>query len=255
MAILIKTAEEIAALREGGAILSSILHDVAKRAVPGAEALALDAYARELIDKAGAVPAFLGYTPEGVSYPFPAALCVSINDEVVHGIPKEGVVLREGDVASLDLGLKYKGCFTDMAVTVPVGEVSARAKKLLSVTESALMEGIAAARGGNRVGDIGHAIESFVRPHKFGIIRELAGHGVGRHIHEDPYVPNYGRKGTGDILRPGMVIAIEPMVNIGGEGAYPLDDEYTWVTEDGTKSAHFEKTILITDGDPEILTP
>lgn len=253
--IHIKTAEEIEKLRKGGAILSSVLREVATRAVPGASVMALDAYARDLIGKAGGVPAFLGYTPEGISYPYPTALCVSVNDEIVHGIPKEGVTLREGDIVSLDLGLKYEGMFTDMAITVPVGAIPKRVTELIEVTESALMEGIAAARAGNRVGDIGHAIESYVRPYKFGIVRDLAGHGVGKYIHEDPFVPNYGRKGTGEVLRAGMVIAIEPMINEGTDDAHPLEDEYTWVTSDGKRSAHFEKTILITDGDPEILTP
>ncbi len=254
MAIIIKTKEEIEILREGGKRLAKILHAVSKKVAPGISTIELDKYARELIARGGDVAAFLNYKPYGASYPYPAAICISVNHEVVHGIPTKEKILHEGDIVSLDLGLKHEGLFTDHCVTVPVGPISKKSELLLSVTKSALYEGIMAARAGARVGDIGFAIESYIRPHKFGIVRELAGHGVGREIHEDPYVPNYGKNGTGAVLKQGMVIAIEPMVNEGTDEVILSDDGYTYETADHKKSAHFEHTILITDGDPEILT-
>jgi methionyl aminopeptidase len=214
----------------------------------------LDQYAEQLIREGGDLPAFLNYRPEGAVRPFPASLCISINDEVVHGIPSKKRILKEGDIVSLDLGLKHKGLFTDMAITVPVGKVSDSATKLLKVTEEALKVAINAAEAGFKTGDIGHAVESFVRPHKYGIVDVLSGHGVGKYIHEDPYIPNFGKAGTGEKLVPGMVIALEPMLNIGTKNVTLDDDGYTFRTADGKLSAHFEHTILITEEDPEILT-
>jgi methionyl aminopeptidase len=253
MSIIIKTKEQIDILREGGRILATVLAKVAKKAVPGVSTLLLDQYAYKLIKEAGGEPAFLHYKPEGVDIPYPASLCTSVNSEIVHGIPKAHVILKEGDIVSLDLGVKYKGLFTDHAVTVAVGKVSKASQELLNDTHEALLVGIEAAKGGNTVGDIGYAIEHFVA-RKYGIVRELSGHGVGVKIHEDPYVPNFGKKGKGQKLIPGMVIAIEPMLNIGRAGIAQDNDGYTIRTADGSRSAHFEHTVLITDTEAEILT-
>ena len=254
--VIIKTKKEIEILREGGKHLAAILYKVKEKVATGVSTKDLDTYARELIKDLGDYPAFLNYRPEGASIPFPAALCVSVNDEVVHGIPSSKRILREGDIVSLDLGLKHKGLFTDMAITVPVGQVNAESQKLMQITEQALQVGIDAARNGNRVGDIGYAVEQFVRSQKekYGIVEVLSGHGVGRAIHEDPYIPNFGRQGTGEKLVPGMVIALEPMLNIGTKKVTIDNDGYTFRTADAKPSAHFEHTILITEGDAEILT-
>jgi methionyl aminopeptidase len=252
--IIIKTLEEIEILREGGRRLAEILYKVKEKVAPGVTTKELDQYAEQLIREGGDLPAFLNYRPEGAVRPFPASLCISINDEVVHGIPSKKRILKEGDIVSLDLGLKHKGLFTDMAITVPVGKVSDSATKLLKVTEEALKVAINAAEAGFKTGDIGHAVESFVRPHKYGIVDVLSGHGVGKYIHEDPYIPNFGKAGTGEKLVPGMVIALEPMLNIGTKNVTLDDDGYTFRTADGKLSAHFEHTILITEEDPEILT-
>ncbi len=259
MAIIIKTEEEIAKLREGGKRLGTILAKVAARIAPGVSTYDLDAYARELIAAGGDTAAFLNYQPYGASYPYPAALCTSVNGEVVHGIPKKEVILKDGDVVAIDLGLKHEGLFTDHALSVPVGKVSKETAQLLAVTKAALEEGIFAIQPGARVGDIGHAIESYIKKfgdgkNTYGIVDILSGHGVGREIHEDPFVPNYGKKGTGALLKPGMVIAIEPMVNLGTKEVVLDKDGYTYKTEDGKKSAHFEHTVLITDTGAEILT-
>ncbi len=252
--IIIKTKEEIEILREGGKRLAFVLNKVKEKVAPGVSTWELDQYAEKLIREMGDYPAFLNYRPEGAVGPYPASLCVSVNDEVVHGIPKKDRILQEGDIVSIDLGLRHKGLFTDMAMTVGVGEVSPASLKLMKTTEKALGIGISASIAGNKIGDIGHAIESFVRPHKYGIVEVLAGHGVGRAIHEDPFIPNYGKKGTGVKLVPGMVIALEPMLNNGTKNVTIDDDGWTFRTADRKKSAHFEHTILITEGEPEILT-
>ncbi len=254
MGIIIKTPKEIEILREGGKRLATILNKVKERVAPGVSTWDLDKYAEKLITETGDTPAFLNYRPEGAIKPFPASLCVSVNDEVVHGIPSKDRILQEGDIVAIDLGLKHKGLFTDMALTVPVGNISSGSAKLLKTTEKALYVGIDAAQNGNTVGDIGHAIESYVRPHRYGIVEVLSGHGVGRAIHEDPYIPNFGKKGKGTKLVPGMVVAIEPMLNNGTKNVTLDEDGYTFHTNDGKKSAHFEHTILITEGEPEILT-
>lgn len=252
--VIIKTKEEIEILREGGRHLAQVLFKVKDTIKPGITAKELDFYAFKLIKELGDKPAFLNYRPEGATKPFPASLCVSVNDEVVHGIPTNKKVLKEGDVVSIDLGLNHKGLFTDMALTVGVGEINDSTKHLLEKTEKALMVGINAAVSGNHVGDIGHAVETFIKPYGYGIVEALSGHGVGRHIHEDPYIPNFGKKGTGALLKPGMVIAIEPMINSGSKNVVIDADGYTIRTKDGKKSAHFEHTILITENEPEILT-
>lgn len=252
--IIIKTPEEIEILREGGKRLATVLYKVGDMVKPGISTKDLDDYALKLIKEMGDEPAFLNYKPVGADSPYPASICISVNNEVVHGIPKKDKILKEGDVVSLDLGLKHKNLFTDMAITVGVGEISPALKKLLEITEKSLQVGIEMAQEGNKIGDISHAIESFIRPHKYGIVEILAGHGVGRAIHEDPYIPNFGKAGVGAKLVPGMVIAIEPMVNNGTKNVVLDKDGWTFRTADGKSSAHFEHTILITEGEPEILT-
>ena len=252
--MIVKTDEERKILREGGRRLARVLDEVANAVKPGISTKELDVLAYKLIREGGDSPAFLNYQPEGAKFPYPASLCVSVNDEVVHGIPSPERILKEGDTVSLDLGLKHRNLFTDMAITVPVGNVDAEARRLLKATREALEKGISAARIGNRVGDVSFAIESFVRPHGYGIVEVLSGHGVGRKIHEDPYVPNFGKPGTGPKLEVRMVIAIEPMINLGTKNVILEKDGYTFRTADGKKSAHFEHTILITESGPEILT-
>lgn len=258
MAIIIKTEEQIEGIREAGRRLGIILEAVKARAIPGATAVELDTYAEELIVAGGDVPAFKKYKPDLHHTPFPNSLCVSINNEVVHGIPHVGKVLKAGDIVSLDLGLSHNGFFADHATTIIVGESEGygtdKEKKLLKVARDALYAGIDMARPGNRVGDIGAVVGFFASKNGLGNVRDLAGHGVGVAIHEDPYIPNYGRKGTGALLKPGMTIAIEPMFTLGSPAVTVLSDGYTVVTGDRSKAAHFEHTVLITHGDPEILT-
>ncbi len=251
--IIIKTESEIERLKKGGPILARILREVATATKPGVTTKSLDALAHKLIIDAGCKPAFLHYRPEDASHPYPATLITSINDEVVHGIPGERV-LKEGDIIALDLGLSYEGMFLDHAMSMGVGKIKPEDKELLSVTQEALAEGIAAIIPGATVGDIGYAIEHYVKPYKLGIVRDLSGHGVGRAIHEDPYIPNYGKAGKGAKLVPGMVIAIEPMLTRGAEDVILMKDGYTLKTSDGSHSAHFEHTVLITEEGAEILT-
>lgn len=254
MAIKLKNAKEIEILREGGRRLSNVLNRVAKEVKAGMTKIEIDKMAEDYIIAGGDLPAFKNYKPYGSKVAFPAVLCISVNDEIVHGIPN-GYRLKEGDIVGLDLGIKHGGFYTDMAVTIGIGEVDKEAKRLMEVTSQSLELGIMSAVAGNYTGDIGYAIQSFVKPYRYGIVRELSGHGVGHKIHEDPYVPNYGKPGSGVKLKPGMVIAIEPMINEGGDDIILAEDDFTFRTKDGSRSAHFEKTILITDGAPEILTP
>ena len=256
--IYIKTPEEIAHLREAGPILARIVQDVAALACEGMTTGELDKIAEKKIRDAGAIPGLLGYKPEGARKPYPATMCISVNDEVVHGIPG-GRVLKNGDIVSFDTVIKYKGVFVDYTTSVGIGVAEGKVKKrdmdLLKVTEDSLYAGIYAIKAGSRTGDIGAAVEAYVKPHRLGIVRGLSGHGVGRHIHEDPYVPNYGKKGKGELLVPGMVIAIEPMMTLGSEEVLELRDGYTLVTEDHSRAAHFEHTVLINEaGEAEILT-
>ncbi len=251
-----KTPAEIEILREGGKKAGEILRALKKAVAPGVSTVDLGNLGKKLIDEQGVTSAVFGYKPYGAKRPFPAYICLSVNDAVVHGIPHENpVILKEGDIVSIDVTISYKGLITDTATTVAVGTVSPEIKKLLAVTEEALALGIKAAKIGNRTGDIGHMIEECVRPHGYGIIEELAGHGVGYKVHEEPYVPNYGDQGEGDKLVEGMVIAIEPMLNLGSKEIY-LDktDGYTYRTKDGLPSAHFEHTVAITKDGPVILT-
>ena len=245
--------EEIIHLREGGKRLAAVLDVVENMVAPGVTTAELNARAEELIRAGGDVPAFLNYRPEGAPTPYPASLCVSVNDEIVHGIPGTRVI-EDGDIVGIDLGLVHNGLFVDSARTVIAGEVSDEIKALVKATERALYAGIDAARGGSRIGDIGHAIEAVAKEGGFGVPEELTGHGVGHHVHEDPYVPNWGNPGTGGLLKPGLVLALEPMFNIGSEKILLDTDGHTFKTRDGSVSAHFEHTIVITDGAPEILT-
>ncbi len=249
----IKTKQELENLRESGKRLARVLREVAKAVKPGVSTKELDHLSEKLIREGGDIPPFKDYVPYGAKYPYPACICVSANDEIVHGIPGERI-LKEGDIVGLDLGLSHNGMITDAAVSVPVGKVDARLTRLLDKTKEALWAGIRAAKGGKRIGDIGAAIESVADREGFGIVRELGGHGVGHHVHEEPYVPNYGKRGTGPILKPGMVLALEPMFNLGRDTVRMMPDGYTIITEDGSYSAHFEHTIIITEGEPEVVT-
>jgi methionyl aminopeptidase len=251
----LKTKEEIEILREGGARHAEILRALAEMVKPGVSTLLLEEEALRLIKEKGDKPAFLGYTPEGAKRAFPAALCVSINNEIVHGIPNEKErIIKEGDIVSLDLGLVHKGLITDSAVTVGAGAIDDEAKELLKVTKLALERGLEQAQPGNHVGDIGAAIEDVAEASPFSLAENLAGHGVGYKVHEEPFVPNIGEPGEGEQLVPGMVIAIEPMLNTGSGAIKLTPDGYTIVTRDGSRSAHFEHTVAITEKGPIILT-
>ena len=249
MPIVLKSRDEIAIMREAGRILAETLQLVVSRVRPGLIEKELDDIARREFKKRGVIPTFLGYAQP----PYPATICVSVNDEVVHGIPGKREI-SDGDIVSIDIGCTYKGFVADMAVTVGAGNVSPEAQKLIDVTREAVWCGIRAARGGSRVGDIGHAIQTYVEGEGYSVVREYVGHGVGRQMHEDPQIPNYGNPNTGAVLRPGMVIAIEPMVNIGGWQTKKDSDNWTVRTADGSLSAHFEHTLAITEGEAEVLT-
>lgn len=244
----IKSADEIALMREAGRIVCEILDELEKAVAPGVTTWDLDALAEKLIYAKGAKPAFKGYLG------FPSCLCASINEEVVHGIPSKKRKLAAGDLMKLDFGVVYRGFFGDSARTVPVGKVGQEALALVNVTRQSLQKGIAAAVPGNRIGDISHAIQSYVEAHGYSVVRSFTGHGIGRKLHEKPEVPNYGSPGSGMKLRPGMTIAIEPMVNLGTDEVGLLEDDWTAVTLDSKLSAHFEHTVLITDHGPEVLT-
>lgn len=242
-------------LIEGGKRLAAVLSALRARVAPGVTAEELDDLAEKMIRDGGDEPCFLGYTPEGANRPYPATLCVSINDEVVHGIPNESVrTLKEGDIVGLDLGLTHNGIVVDAAITVPVGEVDEQTKKLLRATEEALVAGIAKAIPGNHIGDISHAIQKEIEDAGFKVVRELGGHGVGDAVHEEPFIPNFGKPGDGPILKEGEVLALEP-ISSAGKAAVTLDaDGYTFRTKDGSRSAHFEHTILIEKGGARIVT-
>ena len=247
--VQLKSAREIELMAQGGKILGATVALLRTQVKPGISTGDLDAIAEEFIrSHAGAVPSFKGL------YGFPGTLCTSINQEVVHGIPSRKRVLRDGDIISIDVGVKYEGFHTDSATTVPVGEIPEDSKRLLEVTEQALEAGIAAATPDNHLGDIGHAIQTVVEQGGFSVVRTLVGHGIGREFHEEPQVPNYGKPKRDRRLQPGLTIAIEPMVNIGGATTREMPDRWTVVTVDGKRSAHFEHTVAITDGAPRVLT-
>lgn len=250
-----KRPEDIEILAEGGKRLGEVLRQVALMVAPGVSTDELNDKAEELIVAAGDEPAFLGYTPEGAARPYPAGLCVSVNDAIVHGIPnEETIILKEGDIVGLDLGVRHKGLITDSALTVAVGKTDVESEKLMRATKEALEAGIAAARSGNTVGDIGAAIEGVAEKRGFTIIAELGGHGVGYKVHEEPFVPNFGEKGEGEKLVPGMVLALEPILSTGSPYIKLDQDGYTYRTKDGSRSAHFEHTIVITESAPRVLT-
>jgi len=253
--VAIKKPEEIEILKEGGKRHAFILSEIAKKVVVGISTSDLETFARELIAEGGDSSAFLGYKPKGAKRNYPASLCVSVNNEIVHGIPnEEPFILQEGDIVSLDLGLKHKGLITDSAITIGVGKLDEKNRKLIEHCKEALSFGIKAAKGGNHVGDIGYAIEAFIRPLGYGLCSGLAGHGVGYSVHEDPFVPNEGRRGEGELLRAGMVLAIEPMITLGTDKIVLDKDGYTYKTADGSNAAHFEHTVVITDSEPIVLT-
>ena len=246
--IVCKSAAELQRMRTANALVADILADLALHAQPGVTTAELDRIAEKRVREAGAVPAFKGYRG------YPATLCASVNEEVVHGIPSDQRRLADGDVIALDMGVLVDGFYGDSAVTVGVGQISAQAAELLRVTEEALYRGIEAARIGGRLSDIGHAIQDWVEQHGFSGVREFVGPGIGTKLHEEPQIPNYGQPGRGPRLAEGMVLAIEPMVNAGRAGVKVLPDGWTAVTRDGSLSAHFEHTVAITHGGPDILT-
>ena len=250
---ILKNIEDINKLREGGKILASVLYEAAKKSVPGMKTTELDKLAEKTIKEAGGRPSFKNYKTADDKIPYPASLCVSINEEVVHGVPGERV-LKDGDIVSLDLGMEYKGFYTDSAVTVSVGEASEQAKKLIETTKESLNLGIMAVKTGAFTGDIGYAIQSFAEKNGFNVVRKLVGHGLGRKVHEIPEVPNFGVKGNGEILKEGEVIAIEPMITAGRHDIYLDKNLWTWKTKDGSLSAHFEHTIIVTKNGAEIIT-
>ena len=250
--IKLKTEKDIEILRESGKRLSRVLDAVSKEVVPGVTTKSLNDFVYKMIIGMGDKPAFLNYKPFGAAYPYPGSICISVNEEVVHGIGGDRI-LKEGDIVGLDGGVNHKGMISDSARTVPVVKISKEDEVLLSVTKEALMAGIKAAKGGNYVNDISRAIEKAI-PKKYGVVKILSGHGVGYKVHEEPYVPNFDDGVKGPKLVPGLVLAIEPMVNMGTDEVYLADDGYTFITKDHKKSAHFEHTILVTEGDAEILT-
>ncbi len=248
--IVIKNEKELALLREAGRVNALALKTVRQMIRPGVATIDLDTAAEELIRKHGGIPVFKGYPG---AYPFPATLCVSVNEELVHGFPSKRK-LREGDIVSVDCGTLLEGFVGDSAFSMGVGEISAQAQHLLQVTEQALYEGIAQMRPGNRTGDVSSAIQRYVESQGFQVTREYTGHGVGRAMHEGPQVPNYGTPGRGVVLRPGMTIALEPMVLVGTAHTRVMPDQWTVVSADGSLTAHFEHSVAVTAGEPLILT-
>jgi len=253
---LIKTPEEIAKLREGGLLLSNTLREIAQACKAGVTTEELDAIARKRFKEAGGEPSFLNYKIDDDAPGFPGALCVSINDEVVHGLPIPARTIKNGDVVSLDIGVWYKGLCTDMATTVIVGETDEKTKALVRDTREALVRGLSVIRAGKFVHDIGNAIEDYLKPKKYGIVKDLVGHGVGHAVHEDPQIPNYREPRAPRVkLQEGMVLAIEPMVTLGGWKVYLKDDQWTIATQDHSTCAHFEVTVAVTKDGFELITP
>ena len=250
---LIKTPKEIALLVEGGKRLAFVLGEVAAAVAPGVTTRELDARAERLIRKQGGTSSFKGYRSRKAQTPYPATLCTSVNDEIVHAIPSERI-LREGDIIGLDIGMVWEGLYTDTALTAPVGTIAARARALIDATKKALEIGIAQVREGATTGDIGAAIEQFLQRRGFGVVRELVGHGVGYTVHEDPEVPNWGTPGAGVRLEKGMVLALEPMATEGASDIVLAKDGWAWKTKDGSISAHFEHTIVVEKGGARVLT-
>lgn len=248
MSISIKSGKEIELMRESGRILANVLEQLKSYVHPGISTIEIDRKCAEIIRSYGCIPSFLNYNG------YPASICISVNDEVVHGIPSKERILKDGDIVSLDCGVIYQGFHSDAARTLPVGEITREAKQLIEVTEQSFYEGIKLAREGVHLHEISEAIQDYVESFGFSVVRDLVGHGIGRDLHEEPQIPNFAQKRRGPKLEPGMTLAIEPMVNAGRYDVCWLEDDWTVVTEDGSLSAHYENTILITNGDPEILT-
>ncbi|MCM1327523.1 MAG: type I methionyl aminopeptidase [Lachnoclostridium sp.] len=248
MGVTIKSEREIELMRESCRLLAIVHKELGESIRPGMSTLDIDTLGESLIHKLGCVPNFKNYNG------YPASICVSVNDEVVHGIPSRYRILQEGDIVSLDAGLIYQGYHSDAARTYGVGQITPEAQKLIDVTRESFFAGIKMAKAGNHLHDISNAIDAYVKPHGYGIVRDLVGHGIGRKLHEAPEIPNYAKRSRGIKLRAGMTLAVEPMINMGDPDVVWLDDDWTVVTEDGSWSAHYENTILITDDEPEILT-
>ncbi len=246
--VTIKSHREIELMRKAGKLLAQTHEELAKAIKPGMSTWQIDKLGEEIIRSFGCIPSFLNYNG------FPASICVSLNDEVVHGIPRKDCIVQEGDIISLDAGLIYEGYHSDAARTVGVGEISEEARKLIEVTKQSFFEGIKFAKAGNHLHDISNAIGDYCESFGYGVVRDLVGHGIGKNLHEDPQIPNFRQRRRGIKLQAGMTLAIEPMINAGTYEVCWLDDDWTVVTEDGSLSAHYENTILITDGEPEILT-
>ena len=248
MAVSIKSAREIELMRESCRLLAHVHDELGKAIKPGMSTLDIDTLGEKMIRELGSVPNFKDY------HGYPASICVSVNDEVVHGIPNKHRILKEGDIVSLDAGLIYHGYHSDAARTHAVGKISPEAEKLIEVTKQSFFEGIKMAKAGNHLYDISNAIDAYISQFGYGIVRDLVGHGIGTSLHEDPQIPNFAQRKRGIKLRPGMTLAIEPMINAGTWEVEWLDDDWTVVTADGSLSAHYENTVLITEGEPEILT-
>lgn len=248
MAVTIKSSREIELMREAGKILAKTHEEMEKSLKPGMSTWDIDRIGEEVIRSYGCIPSFKNYNG------YPAAVCVSVNDEVVHGIPNKRHLLREGDIVSLDAGVIYKGYHSDAARTHGIGVISPEAEKLIEVTRQCFFEGIKFAKPGNHLNDISTAIEKYAKGFGYGVVRDLVGHGIGSQLHEDPEVPNFARRRKGILLQPGMTLAVEPMINAGGFEVVWMDDDWTVVTEDGSLSAHYENTILITEDGPELLS-
>ena len=243
-----KTPSEIEAMKAAGRLSAYVLRKVGEAVRPGVSTLELDELAEQIIREEGGVPAFKGYGG------FPGSICASVNDQIVHGIPSANVVLKDGDIISIDTGAIVDGWVGDNAWTYAVGSISEDKKRLLEITEKCMWAGVGAAHAGNRLGDIGHAVQSIAEDAGYGVVREYVGHGIGRSMHEEPNVPNFGRPHTGLLLEPGMVLAIEPMINAGTRKTRLMSDGWLVCTRDGAPSAHFEKTVAVTEGDPILLT-
>lgn len=248
MAVTIKSAREIELMREAGRILALTHEELGKALKPGMTTWDVDHLGEKIIRGYGCIPSFKNYNG------YPASICVSVNDEVVHGIPSKKHILKEGDIVSLDAGVIYKGYHSDAARTHAVGRVSDEAQQLMDVTKQCFFEGIRFAKAGNHLNDVSKAIQAYAEKFGYGVVRDLVGHGIGTHLHEAPEVPNFGQKRKGILLKPGMTLAIEPMINAGTYEVVWMDDDWTVVTADGSLSAHYENTILITEGEPEILS-
>ena len=248
MAVTIKSPREIELMRKAGEILASVHEELAKALHPGMTTMDIDRLGEKLIRSHGCIPSFKNYNG------YPGSICVSVNDEVVHGIPSRTRVLKEGDIVSLDAGVIYKGYHSEAARTWGIGQVSSEAEKLMEVTRQSFFEGIRFAKAGNHLNDISSAIQQYAEHFGYGVVRDLVGHGIGTHLHEDPEVPNFAMKRKGILLQPGMTLAIEPMINAGRPDVNWMDDGWTVVTDDHSLSAHYENTILITEGEPEILS-